>query len=134
MKREISHKEKNWGRMWEAWKNKKLKEPIDQLCSYDTLMHLHGHYHYFESFENDEELRNEFEILYNELPTMFADNLEEAYRIYMQNRDKLHDKEVSSFEIEEIFVKVDEFYYNFGERHIYSKLLDFALGIDRYIK
>ena len=134
MKREISHKEKNWARMWDAWKNNKLKEPIEQLCSYDTMMHLHGHYEYFESFENDEELEREFNIVYCNLPTVFADNLEEAYRIYMANRDNIRSGKVDSVEEENIFLKVDEFYYNFGERHIYSNLLDYALVIDRYIK
>lgn len=133
-KKILNLRQQRWMFMWNEWLKDNLCEPLEQLCTYDNEMTSHGHLHFFESFENDDNLNYFLNILYEELPEKISENLKKAYLIYKKYKSEIKNGvEYLPLEEENIFLEVDEFYYN-NELLIYDNFIDYVISIESYLK
>lgn len=132
--KQLNLRQQKWIVMWNEWLNDNLCEPLEQLCTYDNEMTAHGHLHFFESFEDKEKLNSYLNVLYDELPKDFSKNLKKAYLIYQKyNKALASGKTYMPIEEENLFLEVDEFYYN-NELLVYDNFIDYVVSIESYIK
>ena len=115
---------KRWKKMWRLWKYHKLDSPLEELVTYDNYM-THGHLCYFQHLKDDATIKRHMFVLKDFLSREFYENLEKAYKIYVDNKSKISSKKVSEFELEEMFMEVDEWYYD--DSYEVLKLIMFEL-------
>ena len=111
MRKMLSCTYKRWNKMWKLWKCHKLNSPLEELVTYDNYM-CEGHYYYFKYLNNDINIRRHMFVLKEFLSKEVYDNLEKAFKLYKENESILRSNKMSSMEIEELFLEVDEFFYD----------------------
>lgn len=110
MRRMESYTYKKWNKMWRLWKAHRLDSPLEELVTYDNYM-AHGHFKFFEALKNDVNIKRYMFVLKQYLSKEIYDNLELAYKIYNDNKIMIHSKKIDNLELENIFMEVDEKYY-----------------------
>lgn len=111
MRKMESYTYKRWSKMWRLWTRNKLNTPLDELVTYDNYM-THGHLYYFQYLKNDYDIKRNMWIIKKFLSEEMSNNLDKAYKIYQDNLSDINSKKISDFELEELFMDVDEAYYN----------------------
>ena len=111
MRKMESYTYMRWKKMWRLWKRHKLDSPLEELVTYDNYM-AHGHLCYFEHLKDNSLIERHMFILKDFLTVDFYKNLEKAYKIYIDNKSEIVSKKYSEFELEDIFMEVDDWYYN----------------------
>ena len=71
----------------------------------------HGHLCYFEHLKDNSLIERHMLVLKEYIPESFYNNLNKAYIIYKDIQLKREYKEFTDFDLEEIFMEVDEWYY-----------------------
>ena len=110
MRRMESYTYKKWNKMWGLWKSHRLDSPLEELVTYDNYM-AHGHFEFFEALKNDVNIKRYMYVLKQYLSKEVYENLELAYKIYSDNKKIIHNKKIDNLELENIFMEVDEKYY-----------------------
>lgn len=132
--KQLNLRQQKWIIMWNEWLNDNLCEPLEQLCTYDNEMTAHGHLEFFQLVDNDKNLEEYLDIIYEELPEELSNNLKKAYVIYLKYKENINKgHEYLPLEEEQLFWDVDNFYYN-NEQIIYSNFIDYVVCIEQYIK
>ncbi len=99
-----------WNKMWRLWKRHKLETPLEELVTYDNYM-AHGHLEYFKYLKNDLEIKRNMWIIKKFLSKEIYANLEKAYKLYNDNLSLINNNQLDEFELEKLFMKVDEKFY-----------------------
>lgn len=110
MRKMESYTYKRWNKMWRLWKRNKLDSPLNELVTYDNYM-AHGHLYYFQYLRYENEIKRNIWVIKNYLSKEIYDNLLKAYEIYKDNLEIINNKKISDFEIEKLFMEVDEKFY-----------------------
>ena len=110
MRKMESYTYMRWKKMWRLWKHHKLDSPLEELVTYDNYM-AHGHLCYFEHLKDNSLIERHMLVLKEYIPESFYNNLNKAYMIYKDIQLKSEYKEFTDFDLEEIFMEVDEWYY-----------------------
>lgn len=110
MRKMESYTYMRWKKMWRLWKRHKLDSPLEELVTYDNYM-AHGHLCYFEHLKDNSLIERHMLVLKEYIPESFYSNLNKAYMIYKDIQLKREHKEFTDFDLEEIFMEVDEWYY-----------------------
>ena len=110
MRKMESYTYKRWNKMWRLWKRNKLDSPLNELVTYDNYME-HGHLYYFQYLRYENEIKRNIWVIKNYLSKARYDNLLKAFEIYKDNLEIINNKKISDFEIEKLFMEVDEKFY-----------------------
>lgn len=102
---------KRWPKMWRLWKRHRLDSPLEELVTYDNYM-THGHLYYFQYLKKDYDIKRNIWIIKKYLSNEMIQNLDKAYQIYQDNLELINDKKLSDFELENLFMEVDEAFYD----------------------
>ena len=92
------------------WETKKLDSPLDELITYDNYM-SHGHFYYFNKLNTEDIIIKNIYLLKECLSDELYNNLLSAYDLYKKCMNSNNIQELSNLELEKIFMKVDEKYY-----------------------
>ena len=101
---------KKWNKMWRLWKLHRLDSPLEELVTYDNYM-AHGHLKFFKTLKTDINILRYMFVLKEFLSTEVYENLQSAYKIYNDNKEIIYSGKLDEFELEELFLEVDEKYY-----------------------
>lgn len=92
-KRELSHEQKKWNKMWELWAENRADTPYAEVMTYQSEVNNGGHNQYFLNVEQTGDLQAEISILENVLSEELRSNLLTAYDAYQMLADKASDEE-----------------------------------------
>ena len=92
-KRELSHEQKKWNKMWELWAENRADTPYAEVMTYQSEVNNGGHDQYFLNVEQTGDLQAEISILENVLSEELRSNLMTAYDAYQMLADKESDEE-----------------------------------------
>lgn len=92
-KRELSHEQKKWNKMWELWAENRADTPYAEVMTYQSEVNNGGHDQYFLNVEQTGDLQAEISILENVLSEELRSNLLTAYDAYQMLADKESDEE-----------------------------------------
>ena len=92
-KRELSHEQKKWNKMWELWAENRADTPYAEVMTYQSEVNNGGHDQYFFNVEQTGDLQAEISILENVLSEELRSNLLTAYDAYQMLADKESDVE-----------------------------------------
>lgn len=92
-KRELSHEQKKWNKMWELWAENRADTPYAEVMTYQSEVNNGGHDQYFFNVEQTGDLQAEISILENVLSEELRSNLLTAYDAYQMLADKESDEE-----------------------------------------
>ena len=92
-KRELSHEQKKWNKMWELWAENRADTPYAEVMTYQSEVNNGGHDQYFLNVEQTGDLQAEISILENVLSEELRSNLLAAYDAYQMLADKESDEE-----------------------------------------
>ena len=92
-KRELSHEQKKWNKMWELWAENRADTPYAEVMTYQSEVNNGGHNQYFLNVEQTGDLQAEISILENVLSEELRSNLLTAYDAYQMLADKESDEE-----------------------------------------
>lgn len=101
---------KKWNKMWRLWKLHRLDSPLEELLTYDNCM-AHGHLEFFKTLKIDINILRYMFVLKEFLSKEVFENLESAYKIYKDNIEKINSGKLDKLELEDLFIEVDEKYY-----------------------
>ena len=110
MRKMESYTYKKWNKMWRLWKLHRLDTPLEELVTYDNCM-THGHLEFFKTLKNDINIIRYMLVLKKFLSKEVYENLESAYKIYNDNKDIINSGKLDEVELEDMFMEVDEKYY-----------------------
>ena len=102
---------KRWTKMWRLWTHHRLNSPLEELVTYDNYM-THGHLYYFQYLKNDYDIKRNIWIIKKYLSNEMIQNLNKAYQIYQDNLELINNKKLSDLELENLFMEVDEAFYD----------------------
>ena len=110
MRKMESYTYKKWNKMWRLWKFHKLHSPLEELVTYDNYM-AHGHVYFFNALKNEINIKRYMFVLKEFLSKEVYENLETAYKIYVENLSLIKSGQLDDVELENMFMEVDEKYY-----------------------
>ena len=110
-KAELSDEQKKWNKMWDLWASGQVESPYTELMTYQSEINNGGHDQYFVNVENVSDLRKEMEALAMILPETLQQNLQIAYRAYLESSEKGIDQSA-----DEILEKCDEAFFEHEEQ------------------
>ena len=109
-KRELSHEQKKWNKMWELWAENRADTPYAEVMTYQSEVNNGGHDQYFLNVEQTGDLQAEISILENVLSEELRSNLLTAYDAYQMLADKESDEEWEAIleGCDNVFFKIEE--------------------------
>ena len=110
MRKMESYTYMRWKKMWRLWKRHKLDSPLEELVTYDNYM-AHGHYYFFIAIKNEINIKRYMFVLKEFLSKDVYENLENAYKIYVENLSIIKSGKLDEVGLENLFMEVDEKYY-----------------------
>jgi len=110
MRKMESYTYMRWKKMWRLWKRCKLDSPLEELVTYDNYM-AHGHYYFFNALKNEINIKRYMFVLKEFLSKDVYENLENAYKIYVENLSIIKSGKLDEVGLENLFMEVDEKYY-----------------------
>jgi len=110
MRKMESYTYMRWKKMWRLWKRHKLDSPLEELVTYDNYM-AHGHYYFFNALKNEINIKRYMFVLKEFLSKDVYENLENAYKIYVENLSIIKSGKLDEVGLENLFMEVDEKYY-----------------------
>lgn len=110
MRKMESYTYKKWNKMWRLWKLHRLHSPLEELVTYDNYM-AHGHYYFFNALKNEINIKRYMFVLKEFLSKDVYENLENAYKIYVENLSIIKSGKLDEVGLENLFMEVDEKYY-----------------------
>ena len=119
-KAELSDEQKKWNKMWDLWASGQVDSPYTELMTYQSEINNGGHDQYFVNVENVSDLRREMATLTTILPETLQQNLQIAYREYIESSEKGMDQSA-----DEILEKCDEAFFE-NEEQINELLKTYA--------
>lgn len=120
----ISEADEKWNRMWDLWADGEIESPYNELMTYQSEVNNGGHHQYFLNTENNGDVRKDIETLYTILPGVLKDNIQSAFKAYIElEQDKNIEKN------EEILEKCDDVFYE-NEEMINSILESYCKKIE----
>ena len=119
-KTELSDEQKKWNKMWDLWASEQVDSPYAELMTYQSEINNGGHDQYFVNVENVSDLRKEMATLTTILPETLQQNLQIAYRAYLESNEEGIDQLA-----DEILEKCDEAFFE-NEEQINSLLKAYA--------
>lgn len=102
----ISEADEKWNRMWDLWAEGEIESPYNELMTYQSEVNNGGHHQYFLNTENHGDVRNDVEALCTILPGVLTDNIQSAFKAYIELEQ---DKNIEANE--EILEKCDDVFY-----------------------
>lgn len=117
---ELSDEQKKWKMMWDLWASGQVDSPYAELMTYQSEINNGGHDQYFINVENVSDLRKEMATLTTILPETLQQNLQIAYRAYLESNEEGIDRSA-----DEILEKCDEAFFE-NEEQINSLLKAYA--------
>lgn len=105
-KAKLSDEQKKWNKMWDLWASGQVDSPYTELMTYQSEINNGGHDQYFVNVENVSDLRREMATLTTILPETLQQNLQIAYRAYIESSEKGIDQSA-----DEILEKCDEAFF-----------------------
>ncbi len=106
--------------MWDLWASGQVDSPYAELMTYQSEINNGGHDQYFVNVENVSDLRKEMATLTTILPETLQQNLQIAYRAYLESNEEGIDQSA-----DEILEKCDEAFFE-NEEQINSLLKAYA--------
>lgn len=120
----LSEADKKWNRMWDLWADGNIESPYNEVMTYQSEVNNGGHHQYFLNTENNGDVRKDIETLYTILPGVLTDNIQSAFKAYIElEQDKNIEKN------EEILEKCDDVFYE-NEEMINSILESYCKKIE----
>ncbi|MBR6108745.1 MAG: DUF4375 domain-containing protein [Clostridia bacterium] len=119
-KAKLSDEQKKWNKMWDLWASGQVDSPYTELMTYQSEINNGGHDQYFVNVENVSDLRREMATLTTILPETLQQNLQIAYRAYIESSEKGIDQSA-----DEILEKCDEAFFE-NEEQINELLKTYA--------
>ena len=110
-KTELSDEQKKWNKMWDLWASGQVDSPYAELMTYQSEINNGGHDQYFVNVENVSDLRKEMATLTTILPETLQQNLQIAYRAYLESNEEGIDQSA-----DEILEKCDEAFFEHEEQ------------------
>lgn len=124
MEEVLSEADKKWNKMWDLWADGEIESPYNELMTYQSEVNNGGHHQYFLNTENNGDVRKDIENLYTILPGVLTDNIQSAFKAYIElEQDKNIEKNEESLE------KCDDVFYE-NEEMINSILESYCKKIE----
>ncbi len=122
-KYELTEEDLKWNKMWDLWTEDEVESPYKKLMTYQSEINNGGHSQYFTNIENISDIKLEMAALLQILPKELSDNLNTAYKAYMDLELNECDEKA-----ENIIENCDELFYD-TEEEIVSVLKEYASRI-----
>ncbi|MBO5334019.1 MAG: hypothetical protein J6B37_07915 [Clostridia bacterium] len=120
----LSEADEKWNRMWDLWADGDIESPYNELMTYQSEVNNGGHHQYFFNTENNGDIRKDIEILCAILPDVLKDNIQTAFKAYIELEQ---DKNIDTNE--EILEKCDDVFWE-NEEMINSILESYCKKIE----
>lgn len=91
----LTEEEKKWNRMWDLWAEGEIESPYNELMTYQSEVNNGGHDQYFVNTSGNADIEKELSALYEILPENLKDNLQKAYKAYLQTEANEDDEEAT---------------------------------------
>ena len=91
----LTEEEKKWNRMWDLWAEGEIESPYNELMTYQSEVNNGGHDQYFVNTSDNADIEKELSALYEILPEKLKDNLQKAYKAYLQSEENEDDEEAT---------------------------------------
>ncbi len=89
----LTEEENKWNRMWDLWAEGEIESPYNELMTYQSEVNNGGHDQYFVNTSDNADIEKELSALYGILPEKLKENLQKAYKAYLQLEESEDDEE-----------------------------------------
>lgn len=87
----LTEEEKKWNKMWDLWAEGEIESPYNELMTYQSEVNNGGHDQYFVNTSDNVDMEKELSALYEILPEKLKENLQKAYKAYLQSEEREDD-------------------------------------------
>jgi len=87
----LTEEEKKWNKMWDLWAEGEIESPYNELMTYQSEINNGGHDQYFVNTSDNVDMEKELSALYEILPEKLKENLQKAYKAYLQSEEREDD-------------------------------------------
>ena len=105
---QLTQAQLQWNKLWELWTRGEVESPYAELMTYQSEINNGGHVQYFSNMENTGDLQKEMAVLESTLPLGLIQNLQSAYKTYLESKEPDEDDDDG---YDGAFAYFDDVYY-----------------------